>query len=83
MLRKLVEANELPEYDVSFTTTGDKSPAVRFIRRTAAERAQLRAELAAETAARERRAREDRRAAEVDGRLDRFAHRRVDATQDD
>lgn len=82
MLRKLVEANDLPEYDISFTTAGDRSPAVRFIRRSAAERAQLRAEMAAETAARDRRAREDRRAAEVDGRVERFAHRRVPSADD-
>lgn len=82
MLRKVVEANELPEYDLSFTTTGDRSPAVFFVRRSAAERAQIRAELAAETAARERREREDRRAAEIDGRVDFGARRRVGASED-
>jgi len=77
MLRKVVQANDLPEYDLRFTTTGDKSLAVHFIRRSAAERAQIRAELAADTAARAQREREDRRAAEIDGRTERFAHRRV------
>ncbi|CAN7661254.1 replication initiator protein A [Phenylobacterium sp. LjRoot225] len=67
MLRKIVEANDLPEYDLAFTTTGDNSSAVHFVRRTAAERAKFRAELEAETAQRTRRAREDARAAEVDG----------------
>ncbi|MHB8285664.1 MAG: replication initiator protein A [Caulobacteraceae bacterium] len=75
MLRKVVEANELPEYDLSFTTAGDKTPAVFFVRRSAAERAQIRTELAAETAERDRRQREDRRATEVDGRMDRMVRR--------
>ena len=82
MLRKVVEANELPEYDLSFTTVADKSLAVHFVRRTAAERAQVRADMATETAARERMAREDRRAAEVDGRMDQFPHRRVRVAED-
>ena len=46
MLRKIVENNDLPEYDLTFTIAGDSSPAVHFIRRSAAERAQIRAELA-------------------------------------
>ena len=82
MLRKVVEANDLPEYELTFTTAGDKSSAVHFVRRTAVERAQIRAELAAEATKRERREREDRRVAEVDGRVDRFAHRRVDPAAD-
>ena len=82
MLRKVVDANDLPEYDLRFTTVGDKSSAVHFIRRSAAERAQVRAELAAETAVRERRVREDRRLAEVDGRTHLFADRRVRAVDD-
>jgi plasmid replication initiation protein len=76
MLRKVIEADDLPEYSLSLTTTGDKSPAVYFVRRTAAERAQIRAELAAETAAHARRTREDRRAEEVDGRMDLVGRRR-------
>ncbi|HEX4181991.1 MAG TPA: replication initiator protein A, partial [Caulobacteraceae bacterium] len=67
MLRKIVEANDLPEYDLAFSTAGDASPAVHFIRRSAAERAQVRAEMDAEAASRARRDREDQRAAEVDG----------------
>ncbi|MGI8841386.1 MAG: replication initiator protein A [Caulobacteraceae bacterium] len=77
MLRKIVEANDLPEYELAFVTAGDGSPAVHFLRRSAAERAQLRAEMAAEDAARGRRIREDARALEVDGFIDRFALRRV------
>lgn len=77
MLRKIVEANDLPEYDMAYTTAGDGSQAVRFIRRSVVERVQIQAELDAEDAARRRREREDRRADDVDGRLDPFAKRRV------
>ena len=77
MLRKIVENNELPEYDLTFTTAGDNSPAVHFIRRSAAERAEIRAELEAEAEKRARRTREDHRAAEVDGLVEPFADRRV------
>lgn len=77
MLRKVVEADDLPEYSLSFTTTGDKSQAIHFVRRSAAERALVRAEMAAESASRAQRAREDRRAAEVDGRMDAFERRRA------
>ncbi|PVM88606.1 replication initiator protein A [Caulobacter endophyticus] len=77
MMRKIVEANELPEYDLSYVTAGDGSPAVRFIRRSAVERVQIQAELEAEDATRRRREREDRRADEVDGLLDPWAKRRV------
>lgn len=77
MLRKIVENNELPEYDLAFTTAGDNSPAIHFVRRSAAERAELRAELEAEAEKRARRTREDLRAAEVDGLAEPFADRRV------
>ena len=77
MLRKIIDANELPDYETSFVTAGDGSPAVHFLRRTAADRAKLRAELEAEANARLKRAREDARAIEVDQLGDRFASRRV------
>jgi len=77
MLRKLVEANDLPEYDMAYTTAGDGSQAVRFIRRSVVERLQVQAELDAEAATRSRREREDHRAAEVDGLMEPFAKRRV------
>ncbi len=77
MLRKIIENNDLPEYDLSFVTAGDGSQAVHFIRRSAAERAQARAEIAAEDLSRARREREDRRVAEVDGRGDLWINRRV------
>lgn len=77
MLRKIVENNDLPEYDLSFTTAGDNSSAVHFIRRVAAERAQIRAELEADFAKQARRTREDLRAAEIDGRSEPSLNRRV------
>lgn len=66
LMKKLVEANGLPEYDLSFVTTQDNASAVHFVRRGAAERAQLKADLEAESARRERMRQEDLRAAEVD-----------------
>lgn len=81
MLRKIVEANDLPEYDLNFTTAGDNSPAVHFLRRSAAERAQFRAALEAETAQRTRRAREDARAAEADGVPEMIFRRRVSSSE--
>ncbi len=75
MLRKIVEADGLPEYALSFTKTADGSPAVHFVRRSAAERAQVRASLEAEAEHERRRAVEDRRAREVDGLMDRMARR--------
>lgn len=77
MLRKIIEINELPEYDMAFVTAGDGSQAVRFIRRSVVERVQIQAELEAEDATRKRREREDRRADQIDGLLEPFAKRRV------
>ena len=71
LMKKIVEANALPDYDLSFVSTGDNSTAVHFVRRGAAERAQLMADLEAESARRERILKEDARAAEVDARMDR------------
>ncbi len=47
MLRKVVERNQLPEYDLSLTTTQDGSPALFVINRVAALEGQVTAELAA------------------------------------
>ena len=77
MLRKIVENNELPEYDLAFTTAADNSAAVYFVRRSAAQRAEIRAQMEVEAEKRARRAREDSRAAEIDGRGEPFASRRV------
>ncbi|MBN9318731.1 MAG: replication initiator protein A [Caulobacterales bacterium] len=71
MLKKIVEANALPDYELAFTTTNDRASAVHFVRRGAAERAQLKAELDAESARRSRMAAEDARATEVDAMIDR------------
>ncbi len=80
MLRKIVEINELPEYDLAFVTVGDGSQGVRFIRRSVVERVQIQAALEAEASGLARREREDRRADEIDGRLDPWAKRRVPST---
>ncbi|MGC1301906.1 MAG: replication initiator protein A [Caulobacteraceae bacterium] len=71
MLKKIVEANGLPEYDMTFVSTNDNASAVHFVRRGAAERAQLKAEIDRESARRQQVEREDARAAAVDGMMDR------------
>ena len=71
LLKRIVAANALPEYDLAFVQTADRAPAVHFIRQGAAERAQLRAELARVAADSERRRREDARAGEVDAMFER------------
>lgn len=71
MLKKIVEANALPDYDLAFVSTNDNASAVHFVRRGALERAELKAELEAESARRERIRLEDARAAQVDARMDR------------
>lgn len=81
MLRKIIEVNELPEYDMAFVTVGDGSQGVRFIRRSVVERVRIQAELDAEAAGLARREREDRRADEIDGRLDPWAKRRVPSSE--
>ena len=71
LLRRIVTANNLPEYDLSFVSAADNSSAVHFIRRDAAERAQIKAELAALNAQSARRAKEDARTLEVDSTFSR------------
>lgn len=76
MLRKVVEADQLPEYALGLTETADKSPAVLFRRRGEAEALALAERMRAEE---ERRARFDadrRRTEEVDARMDQLAGRR-------
>lgn len=79
LLKRIVAANALPEYDLSFTTTSDHSAAIHFIRRDAAERAEIKADLARLAADSARRAREDARALEVDSGM---ARRRDPPTGD-
>jgi plasmid replication initiation protein len=75
LMKKMVEANALPDYQLSFVTTADNASAIHFIRNGAAERAQLKAAFDAESARRAQIAREDARAAEVDGLIDRRRRR--------
>ena len=79
MLKRIVEANALPDYELSFVSTNDNAPAVHFVRRGAAERAQVKADLEAESARRSRMAMEDARATAVDAML---ARRRTPASGD-
>jgi hypothetical protein len=74
LLKRIVEANDLPEYEMTYVNTADNASAVHFVRRGAAERAQLKANLAHESAEAERRRREDLRTTEVDAMM---AKRRV------
>ena len=71
MLKRIVEANALPDYDLNFTATNDGASAVHFLRRGAVERAELKAAVERESAQRQRRAVEDARTAEVDALMER------------
>jgi plasmid replication initiation protein len=76
MLKKIVERDQLPEYALSFTKTGDGAPALHIVLRGAEEAAEVSAALDALAADTRRRKAEDLRAAEVDARLDRGSRRR-------
>jgi plasmid replication initiation protein len=80
LLKKIVQADSLPDYQLSFVQAGDGSLAVHFVRRDAAERSRIRAELAALTRETEKRAQEDARAATLDAM---FERRRVRREPDD
>lgn len=71
LLKKIVAANDLPEYELSYVSTNDNAPAVHFIRRGVVEREAIRAELTRKSAESERRRREDARMLEVDAMMDR------------
>ena len=75
LMKKIVEANALPDYDLSFVTAADNAAAVHFVRKGAADRAQLKADLDAESARRDRIRAEDARALEVDRMMDRRRNR--------
>ena len=79
LLKRIVSANDLPDYDLSFVNTADNSPAVHFIRRDAVERATIKAELARLSARTEREALDEARVLEVDTM---FERRRVRSTGD-
>lgn len=73
MLRKVVEANQLPDYALEMATTADGSPAVLFRLRGEAEALALTARLEAEQERRHRFDADRRRATEVDDLMDRLA----------
>jgi plasmid replication initiation protein len=73
MLRKVVEADQLPDYAIKMATTADGSPAVLFRLRGEAEALALTARLEAEQERRHRFDSDRRRATEVDDLMDRLA----------
>ena len=73
MLRKVVEADQLPDYAMELTTTADGSPAVLFRLRGEAEALALTAKLEAEQERRRCFDADRRRATEVDDLMDRLA----------
>jgi len=76
LLKKIVAADDLPDYAMTLTTTKDGAPAVHFVRRDAAEKAALKSGLARLAAVHDLKlAHEDARALEVDEIL---ARHRVD-----
>ena len=75
MLRKVVEADQLPDYAMQMVATADGSPAVLFRLRGEAEALALTARLEAEQERRDRFDAERRRAAEVDSLMDKLTSR--------
>lgn len=73
MLRKVVEANQLPDYTMEMAATVDGSPAVLFRLRGEAEALALAARLEAEQERRNRVEADRRRTAEVDNLMDKLA----------
>ncbi|MFK3891775.1 MULTISPECIES: replication initiator protein A [Sphingomonas] len=76
MLRKVVEADQLPDYAMHMAATADGSPAVLFRLRGEAEALALTAKLEAEQERRNRFDADRRRAAEVDDLMDKLAGER-------
>jgi plasmid replication initiation protein len=76
MLRKAVEADQLPDYAMEMTATADGSPAVLFRLRGEAEALALSARLQAEQERRDRFDADRQRTAEVDDLMDELARRR-------
>lgn len=76
MLRKVVEADQLPDYAMQMAATADGSPAVLFRLRGEAEALALTARLEAEQERRNRFDTDRRRAAEVDELMDKLAGER-------
>ena len=76
MLRRVIEADQLPDYAMELTETTDKSPAVLFRLRGEAEALALAERMRAEEERRARFDAERKRAEEVDAQMDRLAGRR-------
>ncbi len=78
MLRKIVERDQMPEYHLSMTQTNDGAPALKVIHRGCLEMQATEKDVR-EEAARDSRRRvrelEDKRAADVDAKMDRMASR--------
>jgi plasmid replication initiation protein len=70
LLKKIIAADTLPDYALTHVTTKDGAAAVHFVRRDAAERARIKAELDAMAAADSRRAKEDARALAMDSLME-------------
>lgn len=73
MLRKIVEADQLPDYSLSITQTVDGEPAVLFQLRGDAKAAELHAKLEADQMRQQRLVEEQRRTTEVDTLMDQLA----------
>ena len=73
MLRKIVEADQLPDYRLSMAQTVSGEPAVLFQIRSEAEAAELHARVEADQVRQQRLAAEQRRTIEVDNLMDRLA----------
>lgn len=73
MVRKIIEADQLPEYTMTITKTTEGAPAALFELRGAAEAAELHAKLEADRERRERAEADRLRAEEVDNLMDRLA----------
>ena len=76
MLRRVIEADQLPDYAMELTETTDKSPAVLFRLRGEAEALALAERMRAEEERRARFDAERKRAEEIDAHMDRLAGRR-------
>ena len=76
MLRRVIEADQLPDYGMELTHTADKSPAVLFRLRGEAQALALAEKMRVEEERRLRVVADQRRADEVDSRMDRLAGRR-------
>lgn len=75
MLRKIIEADQLPDYTLSMTQTVEGAPAVLFQLRGAAEAAEPHTRLEADRARQERVEADKRRANQVDALMDSLARR--------